>query len=117
MGRSSWPGEEEEGVTGEMGKGRTGSPRRSFLFRLFPFSSFAPFVVGQTLRMTLTPHASKRLIVNGDDFGLSPQVNAGILYAHRHGILTNTSLMVTAPAWEEAVALAQATPSLSVGLH
>lgn len=67
--------------------------------------------------MPLTPHAGKQLIVNGDDFGLSPQVNAGILHAHRHGILTDTSLMVTAPAWEDAVALAKATPSLSVGLH
>jgi hopanoid biosynthesis associated protein HpnK len=67
--------------------------------------------------MTLTPLPCRRLIVNGDDFGLSPQVNAGILHAHRSGILTNTSLMVTGPAWEDAVALARATPSLSVGLH
>lgn len=59
----------------------------------------------------------RRLIVNGDDFGLSPQVNAGILQAHTHGILTNTSLMVTASAWQEAVQIAQDTPSLSVGLH
>ncbi len=57
------------------------------------------------------------LIVNGDDFGLSSQVNAGILHAHRHGILTNASLMVAAPAWEEAVELARSTPSLGVGLH
>ena len=61
--------------------------------------------------------AARYLIVNGDDFGLSAQVNAGILHAHQHGILTNTSLMVTAPAWEEAVELARSTPSLGVGLH
>ena len=60
---------------------------------------------------------ARYLIVNGDDFGLSPQVNAGILRAHQQGILTNTSLMVTAPAWEEAVELARSTPSLGVGLH
>jgi hopanoid biosynthesis associated protein HpnK len=59
----------------------------------------------------------RRLIVNGDDFGLSPQVNAGILHAHTHGILTSTSLIVTGAAWQEAVALAKDTPSLSVGLH
>jgi chitin disaccharide deacetylase len=59
----------------------------------------------------------KFLIVNGDDFGLSTQVNAGIVHAHRHGILTNASLMVGAAAWEKAVTLAHATPSLSVGLH
>lgn len=60
---------------------------------------------------------TKRLIVNGDDFGLSPQVNAAIIQAHQNGILTNTSLMVTGAAWQEAVALAQATPSLQVGVH
>jgi hopanoid biosynthesis associated protein HpnK len=59
----------------------------------------------------------KRLIVNGDDFGLSPQVNAGILYAHQHGILTDTSLMISGPAWEDAVTRANTTPHLSVGLH
>lgn len=67
--------------------------------------------------MMNSPRLDRRLIVNGDDFGLSPQVNAGILHAHTHGILTNTSLIVTAPAWREAVALAKETPSLSVGLH
>ena len=55
--------------------------------------------------------------MNGDDFGLSSQVNAGIVHAHQHGILTNTSLMVTGLAWEEAVELARQTPSLQVGLH
>jgi len=55
--------------------------------------------------------------VNGDDFGLSQRVNAGILHAHQHGILTNTSLMVTGSAWEAAVALACQTPSLQLGLH
>jgi len=57
------------------------------------------------------------LIVNGDDFGLSPQANAGIIHAHQHGILTDASLMVTGPAWREAVELARANPQLSVGLH
>ncbi len=60
---------------------------------------------------------ARYLIVNGDDFGLSAQVNAGILHAHQRGTLTDTSLMVTAPAWEEAVELARSTPSLGVGLH
>lgn len=67
--------------------------------------------------MMTAPRLDRRLIVNGDDFGLSPRVNAGILHAHTHGVLTNASLMVTAPAWQEAVTLAQETPGLSVGLH
>jgi hopanoid biosynthesis associated protein HpnK len=44
-------------------------------------------------------------------------VNRGILRAHRCGILTSTSLMVTAPFAAEAVAQARANPTLGVGLH
>jgi predicted glycoside hydrolase/deacetylase ChbG (UPF0249 family) len=57
------------------------------------------------------------LIVNADDFGLSGGVNAGIVEAHEHGIVTSTSLMVRKPAAEQAVALARGLPSLAVGLH
>jgi hopanoid biosynthesis associated protein HpnK len=61
--------------------------------------------------------AERRLIVTGDDFGLSSGVNAGIVKAYRDGILTSASLMVSAPATEEAVALAHEHPGLAVGLH
>jgi chitin disaccharide deacetylase len=56
-------------------------------------------------------------IINGDDFGFSSGVNQAILKAHVHGVLTSTSLMVTGEAFEEAVALAKAHPTLGVGLH
>jgi hopanoid biosynthesis associated protein HpnK len=59
----------------------------------------------------------KRLIVNGDDFGYSREVNAGIIRAHREGILTSTSLMVADAARDEAAALAKENPALDVGLH
>ena len=57
------------------------------------------------------------LIVSGDDFGAAVEVNDGIVRAHRDGILTQTSLMVTGEAAEHAVALARQHPSLAVGLH
>jgi predicted glycoside hydrolase/deacetylase ChbG (UPF0249 family) len=57
------------------------------------------------------------LVVNADDFGLSPGVNEGILEAHTRGILTSTSLMVLRPAAAEAGRLAREAPRLSVGLH
>jgi predicted glycoside hydrolase/deacetylase ChbG (UPF0249 family) len=57
------------------------------------------------------------LIVNGDDFGMARGVNEGIIKAHATGILTSTSLMVLAPAAAEGAALADAHPTLSVGLH
>jgi len=59
----------------------------------------------------------KQLIVNGDDFGFSREVNAGIIRAHREGILTSTSLMVADAARDEAAALARENPALDVGLH
>lgn len=61
--------------------------------------------------------AERRLVVNADDFGLSAGVNAGVLRAHAGGIVTTTSLMVRAPAAEQAVAAARDHPRLALGLH
>src|SRR5262245_36723832 len=57
------------------------------------------------------------LIVNADDFGLSPGINEGVIRGHEHGIVTSASLMVRGPSAAEAAAYARRTPSLSVGLH
>jgi hopanoid biosynthesis associated protein HpnK len=59
----------------------------------------------------------RRLIVNADDFGLSPSVNEAVVRAHREGILTTASLMVNEPGFDEAVKLAKENPRLGVGLH
>jgi len=59
----------------------------------------------------------KRLIVNADDFGFTRDVNDGIVHAHRQGILTATTIMATGPAFEHALELARANPSLDVGVH
>jgi len=59
----------------------------------------------------------RRLIVNADDFGLSPFVNAAVIRAHREGILTTASLMVNEPGFTGAVQLAKENPRLGVGLH
>lgn len=58
-----------------------------------------------------------RLIVNGDDFGFTRDVNAGIVEAHRNGVLTATTLMANGDAFDDAVTLARETPSLDVGCH
>jgi hopanoid biosynthesis associated protein HpnK len=60
---------------------------------------------------------SRRLIVNADDFGRSTSINHAVIRAHREGILTTASLMVNEPAFEEAIDLAKANPTLGVGLH
>jgi hopanoid biosynthesis associated protein HpnK len=64
-----------------------------------------------------TPGTSAYVAFTADDFGLSSEVNRAVVRAHREGVLTGASLMVTAGAAEEAVELARAMPSLSVGLH
>jgi predicted glycoside hydrolase/deacetylase ChbG (UPF0249 family) len=57
------------------------------------------------------------LVVNADDFGLSPGVNEGIAKAHEDGIVTSASLMVRGSAATEAADYARRTPELAVGLH
>jgi predicted glycoside hydrolase/deacetylase ChbG (UPF0249 family) len=60
---------------------------------------------------------ARSLIVNADDFGRSPGINAGIVKAHEEGILTSASLMVR---WADAAAAAEyarARQGFSLGLH
>jgi predicted glycoside hydrolase/deacetylase ChbG (UPF0249 family) len=59
----------------------------------------------------------KYLITNADDFGFTRDVNEGIMHAHRHGILTATTLMATGQAFDHAVELARESPELDVGVH
>ena len=58
-----------------------------------------------------------RLIVNADDFGLTPGVNRAIVELYHAGVLTSTTLMAKASATEEAIALALKHPGLGVGCH
>ena len=58
-----------------------------------------------------------RVIFHGDDFGLTPGVNHGIISALKQGLLTSTSLMAVGEAADQAIALALENPSLDVGIH
>lgn len=59
----------------------------------------------------------RRLIINADDFGFTPDVNAGIVEAHRNGVLTSTTMMANGEAFEDAVRLTRETPTLDIGCH
>ncbi len=59
----------------------------------------------------------RRLIINADDFGLTPGVNRGIMAAWGAGTVTSTSLLANLPAFEDAVTRARSAPGLGVGLH
>jgi hopanoid biosynthesis associated protein HpnK len=61
--------------------------------------------------------ALKRVILSADDFGSAPEVNEAVEIAHTKGVLRAASLMVGAPAFDDAVARARRLPSLAVGLH
>ncbi len=59
----------------------------------------------------------KQIIVTADDFGLCEEVNDAVEIAHRAGILSTASLMVSAPAAKDAIGRALRLRSLRVGLH
>ena len=61
--------------------------------------------------------SARCLIVTADDFGLSIPVNEAVERAHCEGVLSAASLMIGAPAAEDAVERARSLPSLGVGLH
>lgn len=58
----------------------------------------------------------KRLVVTADDFGISAEVNEAVSRAHRHGVLTAASLMMSGAAAAAAVAIAR-EQDVAVGLH
>jgi len=61
--------------------------------------------------------APRRVIVNGDDFGLHSQINRAIREAHCQGVLTSASILAGGPAFAEAAAIAREHPDLEVGVH
>jgi predicted glycoside hydrolase/deacetylase ChbG (UPF0249 family) len=61
--------------------------------------------------------ATRELIVNADEFGLTEGVNHGIVNVHRHGIVTSTTMVPNEHAFEHAVDLAQRERSLAIGVH
>jgi len=61
--------------------------------------------------------SDRALIVTADDFGLSLAVNEAVEEAHRKGVLTCASLIVTGEAAADAVRRARKMPRLGVGLH
>lgn len=59
----------------------------------------------------------RRLIVNADDFGLTPGINRAIVEAHVSGIVTSATLMANGPAFPAALEQMQSTPTLDIGCH
>src|ERR1700712_4849012 len=58
-----------------------------------------------------------RLILNADDFGLTPGINRAIAELHAAGALTSATLMANGPAFDDAVSTARTHPTLGIGPH
>lgn len=58
-----------------------------------------------------------QIIINGDDFGDTSEVNRAIQMAHQQGILTSASLMVNGEACHQAVEISRQLPAMAVGMH
>jgi predicted glycoside hydrolase/deacetylase ChbG (UPF0249 family) len=60
----------------------------------------------------------KRLIINSDDYGRTPDISHGIRKAHLDGVVTSTTCMMNIPTTASDVAIAlQETPRLGLGVH
>ena len=59
----------------------------------------------------------RRLIINADDFGMTPGVNRAIVEAHRAGTVTSATMMADEVAVEDAITKAKQSPSLATGCH
>jgi predicted glycoside hydrolase/deacetylase ChbG (UPF0249 family) len=60
----------------------------------------------------------KRLIINSDDYGRTPDISRGIREAHLQGVVTSTTCMMNIPTTTADVATAlKETPGLGMGVH
>ncbi|NWG07649.1 MAG: ChbG/HpnK family deacetylase [Chloroflexi bacterium] len=60
----------------------------------------------------------KRLIINADDYGRSPEISRGIREAHLRGVVTSTTCMMNIRTTARDIAMAlHETPDLKMGIH
>ena len=60
----------------------------------------------------------KRLIINSDDYGRTPEISRGIRETHLHGVVTSTTCMMNIPTTTDDIRIAlKETPDLGMGVH
>jgi predicted glycoside hydrolase/deacetylase ChbG (UPF0249 family) len=60
----------------------------------------------------------KRLIINADDYGRTPEISRGIREAHLRGVVTSTTCMMNLPNTGHDISIALSeTPNLGLGVH
>ena len=65
----------------------------------------------------MTKNNNIQIIINADDLGISLDVNRKIEECIKHGVVTSTSLLVNAPAFEDGVRIAKQYSNVSIGIH
>ena len=67
------------------------------------------------------PPSSRRLppglIINADDLGIHPSIDAGILSAYREGLLTSCTMLMTTPYFDQTVRDYVRPAALPIGVH
>ena len=63
------------------------------------------------------PAAERLLIVNADDYGLTPAVSRGILRGAHDGVITSTSVLVLGSGFSRSVGWLRDETSIGVGVH
>lgn len=58
-----------------------------------------------------------KLILNADDFGLSPSINKGIVDCFKEGLISSTTIMMNTPYTDEAIQLAKEHNIKNIGIH
>jgi predicted glycoside hydrolase/deacetylase ChbG (UPF0249 family) len=58
-----------------------------------------------------------RLVVNADDFGITPAITRGIVRAHMDGIVTSCSILGNSDGLVDAARGLRTAPTLGVGIH
>ena len=59
----------------------------------------------------------KKLIINADDLGISKEVNSSIEDCIKKGVVSSSTLMANAPAFDDGVRIAKQYSRVSVGVH
>lgn len=77
----------------------------------------ASFSVQESLMAQSREKAGIRLIVRGDDMGVSHSVNTAIIDAYQNGIQKNVEVIVPGPWFPEAARLLWENPGVDVGVH
>jgi chitin disaccharide deacetylase len=59
----------------------------------------------------------RRLIINADDFGLTPGVNSAVSECAEYGVLRSATIMANGPAFDDAVKTGKSLAKLGIGIH